>query len=144
MNYESLRNLRFEINQIDGTGVWFRKPDTFPLNTSILPSLVNDFQRADPSRIGVDSQMSQNERFQLYYAARELLPAKTSPLRFAEIGSWAGASLLLIHAALKQKTPNIQGFSIEPGGSRSSTKSSNILKMKWRIFACSHIRLRLT
>jgi len=114
--FESLRNLCFEINQIDGTGVWFRKPDTFPLNTSILPSLVNDFQRADPSRRGVDSQMSQNERFQLYYAVRELLPAKTSPLRFAEIGSWAGASLLLIHAALKQRTPNIQGFSIEPGG----------------------------
>ena len=40
----------------------------------------------------------------------------SSPLRFVEIGSWAGASLLLIHAAIKQRTPNVQGFSIEPGG----------------------------
>lgn len=114
--FESLRNLRFEINQIDGTGVWLRKPDKFPVNASVSASLAEGFQHIDPSRKGVESQMSQNERFQLYYAVRELLPAKASPLRFVEIGSWAGASLLLIYAAIKQRTPNIQGFSIEPGG----------------------------
>lgn len=114
--FESSRNIHFEINQIDGTGVWFRKPDKFPVNESVPASIVEGFHRTDPACQNIESQMSQNERFQLYYAARELLPAKSTALRFVEIGSWAGASLQLIHEAIKQHTPNVRGFTIEPGG----------------------------
>ena len=38
-----------------------------------------------------------------------------SPLRFIEVGSYAGASLFLIYMALKKITPTLQGFAVEPG-----------------------------
>jgi predicted O-methyltransferase YrrM len=114
--FESLRKIKFDINNIDGTGVWFQRPDKFHLNDSLSPELIEGFNADDPARLCVDSQMSPNERFQLYYAVRELLPLKSTPLRFVEIGSWAGASLLLIHTTLKRKAASIQGFAVEPGG----------------------------
>jgi tetratricopeptide (TPR) repeat protein len=114
--FEISRQVRFEIHQIDETGVWFVKPDKFPLNPALEPKLVNDFFQDDPVTLGVQSQMSQNERFQLYYALRKLLPTPTlAPLRFIEIGSFAGASLWLTCQALKRVTSQFQGFAIEPG-----------------------------
>ena len=58
--------------------------------------------------------MSQNERFQLYYALRKLLPV-TEPLRFVEIGSFAGSSLFLNYKTLSRISSQPQGWAIEPG-----------------------------
>ncbi len=114
--FETSRSLHFEINQIDDTGVWMVKPDQFPLNPVLPPQLINEFLQDDPVRLGLQSQMSQNERFQLYYALRKLLPTSAAaPLRFIEIGAFAGASLWLTCQALKRVTPHFQGFAIEPG-----------------------------
>lgn len=83
-------------------------------NPSVSQALVDEFIQDDPVRFQLESQMSCNERFQLYYALRQLLPGRASPLRFIEIGSYAGASLALGCVALKRRTPNLQGFCIEP------------------------------
>lgn len=114
--FESSRSVQFEVKQIDGTGIWFRKPARFPVNESISPLIVSAFHKIDKVPPLVPSQMSTNERFQLYYAIRELLPSKYTSLRFVEVGSWAGGSLLLIHRAMKEKTADVKGFAIEPGG----------------------------
>jgi tetratricopeptide (TPR) repeat protein len=114
--FESLKNLKFNINQIDGTGVWFSKPDRFPINKDISPQLVSEFNTEEPALIGIESQMSPNERFQLYYAIKKNLPVKSNPLRFIEVGSYAGASLVLIWRALKRIKNDISGFTVEPVG----------------------------
>ncbi len=114
--FEKFRNLTFALNKIDGTGVWLEKPDTFPVNSTLSPKLIHDFYNDDPAPKGLISQMSTNERFQLYYAIRSVLTRKAaSPLRFIEVGSYAGASLFLIYMALKKITPTLQGFAVEPG-----------------------------
>ncbi|MFM6003641.1 MAG: hypothetical protein ACKPA7_09165, partial [Sphaerospermopsis kisseleviana] len=59
--------------------------------------------------------MSKNERFQLYYALRKLLPVTSYPFRFIAIGSFAGSSLFLNHKALARGHNNIQGWAIDPG-----------------------------
>ena len=94
----------------------FLKKKKYPINPAIPKGLISQFNIDNPAPQGVESQMSSNESFQLYYATRVLLPAKTSPLRFVEIGSYAGASLLLLYRALKRRVPVLQGFSVEPGG----------------------------
>jgi len=114
--YETIRNVKFELSKIDGTGVWFQKPDKFPVNTVVASKIIDEFHNDDPAPKGLLSQMSINERFQLYYAIRNYLSHKSSPLRFVEVGSYAGASLFLIYMALKKITPLLQGFAIEPGG----------------------------
>ncbi|RMH76943.1 MAG: hypothetical protein D6680_06960 [Cyanobacteria bacterium J007] len=91
-------------------------PQKWDLNTNLDPQLVREFEEDDPTRHGIESQMSLNERFQLYYAVRHLLPQTRSPLRFIEIGSYAGASLFFIVRALKRWVSQIQGFAIDPGG----------------------------
>jgi predicted O-methyltransferase YrrM len=76
---------------------------------------VQEFQEDDPVAYGIQSQMSRNERFQLYYSLRQLLPETPPPLRFIEIGSFAGSSLFLNCRALKRSHPQIEGFAIDPG-----------------------------
>ncbi|GAB4292306.1 MAG: hypothetical protein Fur0025_27930 [Oscillatoriaceae cyanobacterium] len=114
--FEASRHLKFDLNQIDYTGVWFACPDKFPVNPTLDEALLRDFAADDPVAYGIQSQMSRNERFQLYYTLRQLLPESTSPLRFVEIGSFAGSSLFLICQALKRIAPQLQGYAIDPGG----------------------------
>ncbi|QHG19882.1 hypothetical protein GJB62_06235 [Nostoc sp. ATCC 53789] len=59
--------------------------------------------------------MSKNERFQLYYAVRKLLPTNSSPCRFVEIGSFAGSSLFLNQKALVREHNDLEGWAIDPG-----------------------------
>lgn len=110
------RSLQFDMKQIDATGVWFVKPDTFRRSPDIPELLVREFLQDDPVSMGIESQMSVNERFQLYYAVRRLMPVKRAPLRFIEIGSYSGASLMLICHAMKRLGNEYQGISIEPAG----------------------------
>ena len=113
--FEKKRGLSFAITGIDGTGVWFPKPDGFPVNAGIPQPLIDDFHADDPVAKGVASQMSANERFQLYYVLRQELGER--PLtRFVEIGSFSGASLLLTHQALVRRGGAFQGICVEPGG----------------------------
>jgi tetratricopeptide (TPR) repeat protein/predicted O-methyltransferase YrrM len=113
--FEALHKIKFDINWIDDTGVWFSCPNQFPINPDLELGLVSEFAEDDPVAYGIQSQMSPNERFQLYYALRQLLPETPSPLRFVEIGSFAGSSLFLNCKALKRITPQLQGFAVEPG-----------------------------
>jgi cephalosporin hydroxylase/Flp pilus assembly protein TadD len=114
--FEAQRHLKFEIHPIDETGVWFLKPDKFPLNPSVSPSLLAEFHQDDPVKQGIQSQMSTNERFQLYYVLRTLLKPGSSPFRFVEIGSFAGSSLFLNVRSLKRSHAYLQGFAVDPGG----------------------------
>ncbi len=114
--FEASRQLKFDLNQIDYTGVWFSCPNKFPVNPTLDAALLRDFAADDPVAYGIQSQMSRNERFQLYYTLRQLLPKSTFPLRFVEIGSFAGSSLFLICQALKRIAPQLQGYAIDPGG----------------------------
>lgn len=114
--FEALHQLEFDIHPIDDTGVWFSCPNQFPMNPDLDFALVAEFAEDDPVASGIQSQMSPNERFQLYYVLRNLLPKTSSPLRFVEIGSFAGSSLFLTCQALQRMTSQIQGFAIEPGG----------------------------
>ena len=110
------RSLRFYMHQIDATGVWFVKPDSFRVNPDIPSSLVDEFIQDDPVSKGIESQMSANERFQLYYAVRRLLPRQQKPLRFIEIGSYSGASLMLICHAMNRLESEYKGVCVEPAG----------------------------
>lgn len=114
--FERERNISFDIRRIDETGVWLVKPDRFPLNPAVPEGLIREFKEDDPSARNVESQMSENERFQLHYSIRRLLPAQCASLRFIEIGSYSGASLLLMRNAIRRITPNFQGFAVEPAG----------------------------
>jgi len=111
---EAQRGLRFALEKIDSTGVWFRKPDRFPVNSELSHELVEQFLADDPARKSVVSQMSENERYQLYHLVRTELPGRASPLRFIEIGSYSGASLVLTSLALARKGRPFQGISVEP------------------------------
>ena len=114
--FEAMREIEFDIHPIDGTGVWFSCPDQFPINPDLELMLVAEFAEDDPVSYGIQSQMSPNERFQLYYTLRQLLPEASSPFRFVEIGSFAGSSLFLTCKALKRIVPQLQGFAVEPEG----------------------------
>jgi predicted O-methyltransferase YrrM len=114
-DFEAQRQIEFDINPIDGTGVWFSCPNQFPINPDLELGLVAEFAEDDPVAYGIQSQMSPNERFQLYYALRQLLPETSSPLRFVEIGSFAGSSIFLNCKALKRIVCELQGFAVEPG-----------------------------
>ena len=114
--FESQRQIHFDIKPIDSTGVWFSCPDKFPLNPILEPDLVQEFYQDDPVAHDIESQMSQNERFQLYYILRKLLPEISAPLRFVEIGSYAGSSLFLTCRTLDRMAVDFHGFTVEPGG----------------------------
>jgi tetratricopeptide (TPR) repeat protein/predicted O-methyltransferase YrrM len=115
--FEHQRGLHFTISKIDGTGVWFPRPDRFARNPAIPAALEDIFTRIDPVRLGIISQMSCNERFQLFYAAHALLPAD-QPIRTVEIGSFSGASLMLLFLTLKSRGLGFDGFCVEPGGTQ--------------------------
>ncbi|MGF1493829.1 MAG: TylF/MycF/NovP-related O-methyltransferase [Microcoleaceae cyanobacterium] len=112
--FETSNNLQFQIRPIDTTGVWFAKPESFAVNPTIDPDLVAEFNQDDPVANGVLSQMSKNERFQIYYALRQVLPHSDQPLYFIEVGSYAGSSLLLTVQGLRRVTDKFHGFAIDP------------------------------
>lgn len=116
--FESQRQIHFDIQPIDSTGVWFSCPDKFPLNPILVTQLdlVREFAQDDPVAHNITSQMSQNERFQLYYILRKLLPKTSAPLRFVEIGSYAGSSLFLTYRTLHRMGIDFHGFTVEPEG----------------------------
>jgi predicted O-methyltransferase YrrM len=124
--FEAARGISFSINAIDGTGVWFAKPDRRQPNPLIPSDIVDDFLLDDPCSHGVECQMSPNERFQLYYIVRQMLKHKKHQLtRFIEIGSHAGGSLQLIASAFKKENAVFQGIAIEP---RSSAELLKVLE----------------
>jgi predicted O-methyltransferase YrrM/predicted Zn-dependent protease len=114
-DFETARGLHFDLNVIDGTGVWFVKPDHFPVNPEIPRELIQEFYNDAKIASPVTSQMCLNERFQLYFMLRRHLPLVNSPLRFVEIGSFAGYSLLLSYLALSHSGLPVEGYSVEPG-----------------------------
>ncbi|MDY6805496.1 MAG: TylF/MycF/NovP-related O-methyltransferase [Cyanobacteriota bacterium] len=114
--FEDRRQIKFDLNRIDDTGVWCSCPNKFPINSVVELTLINEFEQDDPVAYSIESQMSLNERFQLYYVLRKMLPETTSPVRFIEIGSYAGSSLFLTCKALKRIAPQLQAFAVEPGG----------------------------
>jgi SAM-dependent methyltransferase len=113
--FEAARRLRFSLTDIDGSGVWFAKPDRFPTNPALAASAVSAFQAVDPAPMGIAGRMSANERFQLHEAVA-LVPRRASPVRFVDVGSHAGASLALAYMALKKAGARVAGFCVEPGG----------------------------
>ncbi|MEH2331847.1 CmcI family methyltransferase [Nostoc sp.] len=113
--FEAERQLKFELHQIDSTGVWFNCPHKFAINPVFENSLIDEFDQDDPVKYGIQSQMSKNERFQLYYAMRKLLPTHSFPCRFVEIGSFAGSSLFLNQKALVREHNDLEGWAIDPG-----------------------------
>lgn len=109
------RNIDVEANITDDVSIWFQKPNGFPINPEVSPKIVKDFLKDNVTNMGIDVQMSPNELFQIYFTLRTFVPIdKKRPLRFVEIGSWEGGSLLLICRALSGVTDKIEGFAIEP------------------------------
>lgn len=96
--------------------VWTTKPDHFPLAPGYDLSLVEEFAEFDPAAAGIESQMSRNERLQLFSAIRKYAPGDGREARFVEIGSFAGASLVLEYVALKKRFTDVRGFAVDPGG----------------------------
>lgn len=93
----------------------FLRKKPYALNQSIEKSAIREFNEDDPAGRGQESQMSINERFQLYHVVRKYLAGRPE-LSFIEIGSHAGASLALQYNALKRISPRVEGYSIEPNG----------------------------
>jgi glycosyltransferase involved in cell wall biosynthesis len=85
-------------------------------NPKIEESLKDDFLSDDPVSLGIESQMSPNERFQLYFTIRRLLSNRSRLLRFIEIGSHAGGSFYQICKALQRMGLPFQGIAVEPDG----------------------------
>ena len=83
-------------------------------NHDLPAELLQEFGQDDPAVCGIPVLMSDNERFQLYYVARHLLPLGRSPVRFVEIGSFAGGSLYLTCKALQRLKLAYQGIAVEP------------------------------
>ncbi|MBU5611476.1 CmcI family methyltransferase [Geomonas azotofigens] len=102
----------------EGSLVFPTRSTPYPESHLVDKALIREFKEDDPVRKGVESQMSPNERFQIYHLVRVALQGehKRQPLRFVEIGSYSGASLLLIHQALCRLGVSFQGVSVEPGG----------------------------
>jgi hypothetical protein len=114
--FEESRNIKFSLQQIDGTGVCFGRPDPWRVNAAIPPALVGEFENILADSRHIESQMSVNELFALFYAIRSYAPRKTGLVRFVEIGSWAGASLNLMYRTISLLSRPLQGIAIEPEG----------------------------
>lgn len=112
------RGLSPQLSRIDSTGTWFEKPDRRPVNPAIAPGLVEAFNQHDVSRFGIESQMSENERFQLFsLLACELQAAPGQrDIAFVEVGSYAGASFLQSYIALRSHGLPVAATSVEPAG----------------------------
>lgn len=106
------------VTRIDDTGVWLEKPDLFPINPAIPNGILQDFLAEDVGRFKITSQMSPNERFQVYWAFRNELKIRAGQdeIRFLEIGSYAGASLLQSYIALGHHNLPVSLVTIEPQG----------------------------
>lgn len=105
-----------EVASGGGSLVYRTRQELYPENHLLDKALIREFSEDDPTRQGVTSQMSANERFQLYYALRNELASSRGLMRFIEIGSYSGASLFLTHQALQRRGQPFQGISVEPGG----------------------------
>lgn len=116
--FESSVNQKFMLHGIDGTGCWFQRPLSYELNPKIPSKYVEVFNSVDPTRFGITSQMSQNERYQLFHALAHHVPRKNGNVTFVEIGSFSGASLLLTVLTLGRLGVQQKGYSIEPHGTQ--------------------------
>ncbi len=94
----------------------FLKKKKYALNRSIPKPAIAEFLSDDSASQGVESQMSPNERFQLHYAIRNFVKPSGSLATFLEIGSHAGASLLLSWNAINRFGVQVHGFAVEPDG----------------------------
>lgn len=126
--FQSSRGLKFELKKVDAQTVWFKKPDRTPINPQIPASMIREFDEDDPVKAGVVSQMSKNERFQLYYAIRSIVPSTSRGVRFVEVGSYAGASLLLTCLGLQRRAIPFHGFAVEPVGQPQFHQLKEMLK----------------
>jgi len=97
----------------------FLKKRVHAPNPQVNKKVLTEFLKDDPAPLGIESQMSANERFQLYTAIRTLLPKSESMLRFIEIGTHAGASFKLEHTAAMHDGRKVHPIAIEPGGLQS-------------------------
>lgn len=92
------------------------KKKNYAINPKVSKEVVSEFLLNDPATSGIESQMSQNERFQLYGLSRKLVKATNNKIKFIEIGSHAGASLLLQWKALKKHNVQLECYAVEPHG----------------------------
>lgn len=95
---------------------WGQRPDGGRINPLLRSQDVEHFVEDERTLAGIASQMSVNERFQLHYLLSTMSLPLTRPLRFVEIGSYSGSSLLLCYLALKRRVEAVQGIAIEPQG----------------------------
>ena len=102
-------------NFTSATNGYLRKK-RFALNPLVPKEEIRAFNIDDPAPQGIESQMSINERFQLFSAIMRFLPKRAGTLKFIEIGSHAGASLLLVARALKRSGRPLMGYAVEPQG----------------------------
>jgi len=109
-----LEKTRCAVSFIDEHIAWFTKPIKFLEDHFVQPSIATVFQKDDHELSYIPSQMAVNERFQIYYVSSRLLDSVSLPVRFIEIGSYAGSSLMITYRALKGKFQVVQGFAIEP------------------------------
>lgn len=92
----------------------------YKTNPIILPEEVNQFKKIEMSRESIISQMSQNERFQIFQVvsevAQKLVKDGNGVFRFIEVGSFAGASLFVIYQTIRLFPLTVQGYVVEPYG----------------------------
>jgi hypothetical protein len=115
LKYTSTCNEKL-FTDIYGSCMIIRWQGTFEVNEAIPVALVADFLQDDPVVAGISTLMSDNERFQLYYAVRSLLPMLARPVRFIEVGSFAGGTFYEICKAMQRHSLPFQGVAIEPDG----------------------------
>jgi len=106
------------MTRLDDNCVTFEKPLCFEINPSVPQAVVEKFCEDDVITFGIESQMCQNERFQLYYALRSLVNVtpSQSEITFVEVGSYAGASLMQSYMALRSHGLPVKAYAVEPGG----------------------------
>ena len=101
---------------IHGNCMIIRWQGLFEVNEAIPAAQITDFFQDDPVVAGISTLMSANERFQLYYVVRNFLPVIAIPVRFIEVGSFAGGTFYEICKAMQRHSLPFQGVAIEPDG----------------------------
>lgn len=127
LNNEHLQQSCSELQE-DASGfmlTWKGKP---VVNSSIPAEFIEQFNQDDPVAAGIPTMMSPNERFQLYYVIRKLLPMNRLPLRFIEVGSFAGGAFYETSMALKRMQVPYQGIAVEPFPNETFIKVIDFLK----------------
>jgi glycosyltransferase involved in cell wall biosynthesis/SAM-dependent methyltransferase/predicted O-methyltransferase YrrM len=112
--FEADRKLKFALNRIDGTGVWCVKNTPAPINPDLSSQIVTAYRQLESRVPDIPIQMSPNERFQLFYTVKELVPMNANTVRFIEIGSYQGGSLMHLDLAFKNKGCDLEGLCIDP------------------------------